>query len=135
MHSGQHHVSSDNPFRGSPRLVSKSKLHNLAPSTPLHPYPWSQLGAHSPGLCLLTPVTLGHPALKPGHRGLYSFLERKKRVRKHPEFHHSRVCIDTQNFFMQQRKACAPLCFNPFSYLSLSSLILFSSKHPFLPIL
>lgn len=55
MHSGQHHVSSDNPFRGSPRLVSKSKLHNLAPWTAVSP------GLHAPA-SRLSPYFPDHPA-------------------------------------------------------------------------
>lgn len=61
-------------------------------ATPLLP----PFGAHSPGLCLLTSVTLGQPALRGGHQGLRSFLEREESTRKHQECQHSRVDSDTE---------------------------------------
>lgn len=60
------------------------------------PRPLPPLRAHPPGLCLLTPVTLGQPALRAGYQGLRSFLEREERIRKHQELHHSIVYSDTQ---------------------------------------
>lgn len=61
---------------------SKSQVIQPGPQPALQP--WPHTGAHSPGLCLLIPVTLaGQSALRAGHQGLRSFLDKEEKMRKH----------------------------------------------------
>lgn len=65
--------------------LSTSRRQNTScwawPPGPLCALAPAHSGAHSPGLCLLTPVTLGQPAPRAGHQGLRSFLEREESIK------------------------------------------------------
>lgn len=77
MHTGPCHAPSGNSSTAPRQSASRPQLLSRAHRTPLCPRPLPPLGAHSPGLCLLTSVTFGQPALRAGHQGLRSFLERE----------------------------------------------------------
>lgn len=58
-----------------------------------------------PGLCVLTPVTLGQPALRSGHRNLHSFLERERKDESVKNFIRTECVLaqkDIQNVLFMQ---------------------------------